>query len=193
MVAIITVPELSLWAEGTADAIALTDPLALWLIAQASTLVLDECEHPEWTPSTAPDRAKIIVANIARRCWNNADQETRTTLAGGPSSSVIDEAALGLRLSDAEIVECSKVRKAAAPASTSGISGIWTLPITRGPLESDIYLPDQHWPFSSPIPYLTPDLDPYYVPTSDPALPVGQEIPVDDTDFAGIVDGGGGP
>lgn len=173
MTMLITVPELSLWAEGAADVIAPDDPLALWLIEQASTLVIDECRQPAWLAATAPGRAKIIVANIAKRCWNNADQETRTAIAGGPSSAVLDEAALGLRLSDAEIVECAKIRQAVLEVAGENPNGFWTLPISRGPLESAMaYFPDSSWPQSSPIGYLQPARDPFYFPTSDEPLPL---------------------
>ena len=188
MTSIVTVPELSLWAEGAADAISPTDPLALWILEQASALVLDECEHAEWTAADAPRRAKIVVANVAKRCWNNSDQETRTAIAGGPSSAVLDEAALGLRLSDAEILECSKIRAAAAGQSPSGGGGLWTMPTSRGPVETTMVVPDDRWPASSPMPYLTLDKDPYYFPTKDEPLPIGVTIPVDDTvDYAGLL------
>ena len=173
MTMLITVGELSLWAEGDRSAINAADPLANWLIDQASTLVIDECKQPTWTAQTAPPRAKIVVANIAKRCWNNADQETRTAIAGGPSSAVLDEAALGLRLSDAEIVECAKIRQGILEATDPGQGGFWTLPISRGPLESSIaYFPDDRWPQSSPIGYLQPARDPEYFPTSDAPLPL---------------------
>jgi len=170
---IVTVPELSLWAEGDSAAIAVDDPLAIWLLEQASTLVIDECRQPTWTAATAPGRAKIVVANLAKRCWNNADQETRTAIAGGPSSAVLDEAALGLRLSDAEIVECAKIRQAALEVAGENPNGFWTLPISRGPLETRIaYFPDDRWPQSSPLAYLEPARDPEYFPTVDEPLPL---------------------
>jgi hypothetical protein len=180
MTMLIAVPELSLWAEGDSAAIAVDDPLALWIIEQASTLVIDECRQPTWTLGNAPGRAKIVVANIAKRCWNNSDQETRTAIAGGPSSAVLDEAALGLRLSDAEVVECAKIRQGILEAADPNPGGLWTLSTTRGPLESTIaYFPDDRWPQSSPIPYLQPTRDPEYFPTSDPPLP--QTVPDEPT------------
>ena len=112
------------------------------------------------------------MANIAKRGWNNADQETRTAIAGGPSSAVLDEAAMGLRLSDAEIAECAKIALAAAEAVGETPGGLWTLPLRRGPLETAVaFFPDDRWPDSSPIGYLQPARDPEYFPTTDPALP----------------------
>jgi hypothetical protein len=173
MTMLVTVAELSLWAEGSYTAIPASDPLANWLLEQASTLVIDECRQPAWTAASAPGRAKIVVANIAKRCWNNADQEVRTAIAGGPSSAVLDEAALGLRLSEAEIIECAKIRQAILDAETPDANGFWTLSITRGPLESSMaYFPDDRWPQSSPIGYLQPTRDPEYFPTTDDPLPL---------------------
>ena len=169
---LITVSELSLWAEGSYTAISPGDPLANWLIEQASTLVIDECRQPEWTASTAPGRAKIIVANIGKRCWNNPDQEIRSAIAGGPSSSLIDQAAWGLALTDAEKVECAAIRQAILDAGTTDPGGFWTLPISRGPLETTMLVPDDRWPQSSPIRFLQPTNDPYYFPTTDDPLPV---------------------
>jgi hypothetical protein len=174
MTMLVTVPELSLWAEGDATAIDPADPLAAWILEQASTLVTSEVGGAarDWTARDAPGRAKIVGANIGKRCWNNRDQETRTAIAGGPSSNVIDEAALGLRLSDAEILECAKIRAAMIEATDPGAGGLWTLSTTRGPLETQMaYFPDSDWPASSPIGYLQPARDREYFPTSDAPLP----------------------
>lgn len=171
MTMLVTVPELSLWAEGDSTAIDPTDPLAIWILEQASTLVMEEAGHIDWTPATEGiGRAKIVVANVAKRCWNNGDQELRSAIAGGPSSQVIDAAAYGMMLTPAEIDMIAKVVALLEEAAGSG-SGLWTLPTTRGPLETNLYVPDDRWPQSSPINYLTPRKDPFYVPTSDGALP----------------------
>lgn len=166
---LITVSEMSLWAEGSYAAIPAGDPLANWLIEQASELVMAWAKQPTWTSADAPGRAKILVANIAKRCWNNPDQELRSAIAGGPSSSLIDQAAWGLALTDAEKAEC----EALSPQATEpGAGGFWTLPISRGPLETATIVPDSSWPQSSPITYLERSLDPEYFPTTDDPLPV---------------------
>ena len=171
MTMLVTVPELSLWAEGDATAIDPADPLAMWLLEQASALVADECGFlATWTPENAPVRAKIVIANIAKRCWNNADQETRSAIAGGPSSAVLDEAALGLRLSDAEIAECDKIRLKLGGASAGG-GGIWSLPTTRGEVEMSGLAPDSRWPQSAPI-NMFASSDGYLWPMSDGPLPI---------------------
>jgi hypothetical protein len=170
MALLVTVGELALWAEGSRTAISPADQLANWILEQASTLVADECGHPEWTEQTAPVRAKIVIANIAKRCWNNSDQVTREAIAGGPSQNLLDEAALGLRLSDAEIIECAKITEALAPVSATG--GLWVLPTTRGPVESNMIVPDSAWPASSPMVFMTPDVEPEYFPTVDAELPI---------------------
>lgn len=168
---LVTVPELSLWAEGDSTSIDPADPLALWILEQASILVMEEAGHIEWTAATEGiGRAKIVVANVAKRCWNNADQELRSAIAGGPSSQVIEAAAYGLMLTDAEIAMIAKVVAAIDAAAGSG-PGLWTLPTTRGPVETNMYVPDDRWPQSSPINYMTPRKDPYYFPTSDEPLP----------------------
>ncbi len=169
MTMLVTVPELSLWAEGDATVIDPADPLAIWILNQASTLVMEEAGFLEWTAETAPGRAKIVVANVAKRCWNNADQELRSAIAGGPSSQVHEMAAYGMMLTEAEIVMIEKVVAALAEAAGGG-TGFWTLSIGRGPLETNMYVPDDRWPQSSPINYMTPSSDPYYVPYDD-ALP----------------------
>lgn len=171
MTLLVTVPELSLWAEGDAAAIDPTDALAIWILNQASTLVMEEAGHLEWTDATEGiGRAKIVVANVAKRCWNNADQELRSAIAGGPSSQVTEAAAYGMMLTPEEIAMIEKVVSGLAAAA--GESGFWVLPITRGPLETNLYVPDDRWPQSSPINYLTPSKDPYYVPYDDALPPV---------------------
>jgi hypothetical protein len=169
MTMLVTVPELSLWAEGDSTAIDPTDPLALWILEQASTLVMEEAGFLDWTPATEGiGRAKIVVANVAKRCWNNADQELRSAIAGGPSSQVHEMAAYGLNLTEAEIALIARV--VASLPSAAGSTGIWTLPTTRGEVETNMYVPDSRWPQSSPINYMTPRKDPYYFPTSDAPL-----------------------
>lgn len=167
MTMLVTVPELALWAEGDSAAIPADDPLAIWLLDSASALVMDECGFTDWTPETTPVRAKIVIANIAKRCWNNADQETRSSIAGGPSSAVLDEAALGLRLSDAEIAECAKIGEKLGGATLGG--GVWTLTTTRGDVEMGGLVPDSRWPQSSPINYYG-TADAFLWPMSDGPL-----------------------
>lgn len=157
---LITVSELSLWAEGDSTKIDPADPLAIWILEQASVLVMDEAAQPTWDATSAPGRAKIIVANIGKRCWNNADQELRTAIAGGPSSQVIEAAAYGMELTPAEIAALANM----TPAATSGSTGLlWTLrPGT--PVETTLVLNDSS---GSGIEYLTPSSDPYYYPLLD--------------------------
>lgn len=171
MTLLVTVPELSLWAEGDADAIDPADPLAIWLLNTASTLVMEEAGKLDWTADTEGiGRAKIVVANVAKRCWNNADQELRSAIAGGPSSQVHEMAAYGMMLTPEEIVMIEKV--VAGLAAAAGDSGFWILPTTRGPVETNLYVPDDRWPQSSPINFLTPSKDPYYKPYDDALPPV---------------------
>ena len=170
---LISVPELALWAEGSYSAISPGDPLANWIIERASELVMAEAKQPTWTANDAPGKAKILVANIAKRCWNNPDQEVRSAIAGGPSSAVIDEAAFGLALTPAEILECAKLTP---QATEPGAGGFWTLSLTRGPVEMDMLIGDDRWPLSSPFPYLTRERDPYYFPTTDEPLPIAGQV-----------------
>lgn len=170
MTMLVTVPELSLWAEGDSTAIDPADPLAIWILNNASTLVMEEAGHLDWTAGTEGiGRAKIVVANVAKRCWNNADQELRTAIAGGPSSQVHEAAAYGMMLTEAEIAMIEKV--VGSLQAATGDSGLWTLPTTRGPLETTMVVGDSRWPQSSGILYLDPKKDPYYFPTSDGPLP----------------------
>jgi len=166
---LVTVPELSLWAEGDSTAIDPADPLAVWILQQASILVMEEAGVLNWTSENAPGKAKIVVANVGKRCWNNRDQELRTAIAGGPSSQVTEAAAYGMMLTPEEITMIAGIDVVKAAASDA--SGLWTLPTTRGPLEVPMYVPDNRWPQSSPINYLTPARSPYYFPTSDEPLP----------------------
>ena len=165
---LVTVPELALWAEGDAAAIDPADPLALWILEQASILVMEEAGHIEWTALTAPGRAKIVVGNVAKRCWNNGDQELRSAIAGGPSSQVIDTAAYGLMLTPAEVEMVAKVVEGLQAATGGG--GLWVLPTTRGPVETALYMPDDRWPQSSPILMVDSAKDTFYKPY-DEALP----------------------
>lgn len=166
---LVTVPELSLWAEGDSTAIDPADPLAIWILTQASILVMEEAGHLDWTPATEGiGRAIVVVANVAKRCWNNADQELRTAIAGGPSSQVTEAAAYGLMLTPEEVAMIERV--VANLPSSAGKDFLYTLPTTRGPVETAIYMPDNRWPQSSPILMVDPTKDTFYKPY-DEALP----------------------
>lgn len=166
---LVTVPELALWAEGDSAAIDPLDPLALWILERASELVMFHSGQPEWTPATALPTAKVLVANVAKRCWNNPDQEVRSAIAGGPSSAVIDEAAFGLALTDAEIAECAKMTPAALEPNAGGF---WSLSLAGIPQTNRVYAPDSRWPQSSPINWISAKGDPEYMPTLDEPLPL---------------------
>lgn len=168
MTMLVTVPELSLWAEGDSTSIDPADPLAIWILNQASTLVMEEAGIMTWTTANAPGRAKIIVANVAKRCWNNSDQNLREAIAGGPSSQVIEAAAYGMMLTPEEVTMVGKV--VAAIATATGETGLWTLSTTRGPVETTMYAPDDRWPQSSPILMFDRRKDTFYKPYDD-ALP----------------------
>lgn len=171
---LVSVSDFSLWAEGSRSAIAADDERALDLLDRASTLVMEEAREAglpktvaDWDEVTAPGRAKIVVANVARRVWVNPDQELASNIAGGPSSRVTDDAAAGMTLTDSEKAMIAGVVKVILDSTADPDWGVWTLSTSRGAVESTIYLPDSSSPYSDPIVFLDPWQDPYYTPTRD--------------------------
>jgi hypothetical protein len=67
----ITVPELSVWARET---ISPTDEFAQ-MIVRAATIVVSSATRrdPAFTIADAPDRLKVIVAQVAVRSYKNPD------------------------------------------------------------------------------------------------------------------------
>lgn len=151
MADLITLEELSTLATGSPDTIESDDALAIMVMSMASSLVRDTAGHPEWTKSgetMAPFRARLICLLVAKRSYNNTDQEVQSGISGGPSARVLDEAAAGLRLTEAEKAELEGMRG----DPTEGVSGLWVLKTTRGPVE-DQSLTLLDYPFGGPIAY----------------------------------------
>lgn len=149
MATLVDVPTLALFTRTT---IVGDDPLALLVLELASGLVCDTAQHPEWedAPLDAPRGARRICMQIAGRTWTNPDLEVATGI-GPLSSRVIDFAAYGLNLTDAEREELEGLRG----GPDGGGGGLWLQPIGSGlRVLRTTYILDE---FGQLIPYLDPN------------------------------------
>ena len=150
MASLITINELSVWVREELEP---DDSFALAVMDAASTLVR-KAGDDTWTSSTVPAVAKLVTLLVAKRTYLNPDGVVSSTV-GPLSERVIDIEASGMRLSDEEVAQV----QSALPVDQQS-TGIWLQPITRGVLETPVYLGDNSgsdWqiPYGEP-PYLVP-------------------------------------
>jgi hypothetical protein len=158
MASLVSVSELAVWCRQDIDS---GDQFALTVLEAASLLVRDAAGHPEWTAATAPARAKLICALVAKRTYTNPDQEIATSV-GPISSRVLDEAAAGMKLTEQEITELAAIG-AETPGGTAKKAGLWAYSTVAKADQPVMYLytePGSDWP----IPYLDTALDGYAAP-----------------------------
>lgn len=109
----ITVDELSVWVQ---EDIPPTDAYAQ-LVVKASTILVSHATgyhgtDREFTTATAPDRLKIVVAQVAKRNWLNPTQITREGNVGPLGGDTYAEAmAAGMSLTDEESAVVAKVAR----------------------------------------------------------------------------------
>jgi len=107
----ITVPELAIWAREEIDP---ADEFAS-MVVKAATIVVSEATgyhdtDREFTIVTAPDRLKVIVAQVAKRSYLNPDQIVREGNIGPIGGDAYAAAyAAGLSLTDEELAEVQRV------------------------------------------------------------------------------------
>lgn len=90
------------------------DSFATALIEAVSTRVCDTAGHGEdsatpWDATSAPEGAKLIAIQVARRTYLNPEAETAYGLAGGPSGSNAQWWASALNFLPEEIDELEKL------------------------------------------------------------------------------------
>lgn len=148
---IITLAELAVFTRSDPEEVA-DDPYAKMILELASGLVCDTAAHPEWeTANSAPRGARRICLQVAGRTYTNPDLETSSN-TGPIGSRVIDWAAYGLTLTEAEGEELEALRG----GGTSSGKGFWTLQLFASestPLRT-IHVADENG--SQMIPYLDP-------------------------------------
>jgi hypothetical protein len=148
MASLVSVSEFSVWVQREIDPV--EDQFAVLVLEQASALVREAAERPDWPAATAPAAAKRIAALCARRTYINPDMEKSSTV-GPLSGSLMDDALAWMRLFDEEVLQLQRLGNDGVTPSTGGL---WVQPTTRGPVEStrDVLFWDEAGAW--PIPYL---------------------------------------
>lgn len=104
MADIIAQRDLEVWAR---QEIAPEDmDFARAVISAASLVVTEACGHPEWDRTTAPERAKLIASQVARRAFLNPDATVREQV-GPLGTSTVEDFARTLELTPAEAAACA--------------------------------------------------------------------------------------
>ena len=118
----ITIDELSVWTQ---ENIAPEDPFATTILKAATIVVSSatgyhETEH-EFTPTTAPDRLKVVVAQVAKRNYLNPTQ-IRTEGSIGPlgGDTYAEAYAAGMTLTEEEQAVVAKAARDAVEGASSG-------------------------------------------------------------------------
>jgi hypothetical protein len=151
MAALLTIPELGVWAQ---QDVGYDDEWAAAVLDAASDVVRTAASQPTWTRDTAPVRARQIASHLAARSYKNPDSIVGEGALGPVGGDrFVEELAKALHLTAAEIEELGKL----APSTAAGSGGLWIQPINATPVEDgDVYLADDSgsdWM----IPYLAPD------------------------------------
>ena len=121
----ITLNELAVWARRP---IAPGDEFAA-AVLEASTLVVSWATGyhgttQQFTSATAPDRLKVIVAQVAKRNYLNPDQVTREGNVGPLGGDTYAEAfAAGMALTETEEAEIAKIARLAVEGSAASSTG----------------------------------------------------------------------
>lgn len=141
----VTIEELRVWTRK--PGIPAEDPFALTVLKAATIVVSEETglhydDERRFTKASAPDRLKIIVAQVAKRAYLNPDQ-IRTEGAIGPlgGDTYAEAYAAGLELTEAEEETIAKVMEgfgAEPPANTLQVVRVGPMTPQRG----GVYVPD---------------------------------------------------
>lgn len=113
--ALLTVGELSVWVRETLDP---ADDFAQTIINSASLVVVETAGHPEWTRDTAPARARLIAAQLAKRTYLNPDAVVRSNV-GPLGEATVEDFARTLELTAAERAELIALRPEGDPSAGS--------------------------------------------------------------------------
>lgn len=170
---LITAAELATWTQNDVDEVTV-DPFAIEVMDKVSQMAKFFGGHtgatyeadgvtlaPEWTYVTAPFDVKMVVLQVAKRCYANPDQEVASGV-GPISSRVLDAAALLLELTDSERATLTKYNAAGDPDGSREGGQIFVQPTTRSStadlVEPILYVPDD-------------SLSDWYIPMFNPGDP----------------------
>lgn len=131
------------------------DEFALLVLSEASGLVCDTAQHPEWeqNPANAPRTARRICLQVAYRTFTNPEFEVQYGL-GPLSGRSLDLYAMGLNLTEHEQEQLEALQGATGGAQ----KGLWVQPLDGGVApDLTVYARDRAYPLSNPIPFLTPE------------------------------------
>lgn len=158
MANLISSRELALWTQSD-EARVSEDPWAGEVISKVSQLVQFLAGQPTWTLTTAPFDARMVALQIAKRTYQNPDQEVSSN-TGPIGSRVLDVAALLMELTPTERLTLTKYNVNGDPNSAG--EGIWVMGTTRGPVETNtvLFVPDD-------------SLSDWYIPMFHPEDPGG--------------------
>lgn len=126
---LLTVADLRGW---TGDDIEDDDALALNILAAVS-IKLWQYGDKDWTRQTLPREAKLIGDIKAKNFWQHPDG-AKSEQIDVLSSSYVNEVLLQLVFTDAEIDELQRL--GGGDGSVPAGVGVWSLTVTRGPLET---------------------------------------------------------
>lgn len=158
---LLTTQEMALWTQNDLATIA-SDPFAKEVNDKVSAYVLFLAGHPLWTRADTPLDVQNIILWMFKRTYGNPDQEVSSAV-GPISSRVLDEAALGMNLTEAESAILAGY-KAQVDDGTGSSDPLWSASIVGGfpTREPVVFLPDDQQvnlgdlePWA--VPYLEPD------------------------------------
>jgi hypothetical protein len=125
---LLTLPVLARWVQENP----LSDPDFGELVLDTITTLLRHYGDAYWTQATLPARARDIGYFTARNYYLNPDLARQSSV--GPLQDTIDNKALtGIEFSESQQAEIAAL---ANDTPEEGVSGIWSMSFTRGPVET---------------------------------------------------------
>lgn len=133
---LLTRTELGVWARAT---IAADDEFATKTISGASLVVRLAAKHAEWTYDDAPEIARLIAAQLAKRSYLNPDAVVRSGV-GPLSEATVEDYARTMELTPYEREQLEIA--GAVVTSDAGQMFIMNMGGAPTPTERTIYVPD---------------------------------------------------
>lgn len=173
----IDLEEFGLWCQKTIPA---NDPRALLVLRATAVLINSKAgrdgsvEAPLWTSETAPDRVKLIYAQVAKRNYLNANQVIREGNIGPIGGDTYVAAfAAGMELTEYETAEIQEL-SGEVSAGGGGELNILTFSTGRGRGAQTAWFLGGVQPGADPVLMFTAAGEPYYFPViGDPATTAG--------------------
>ena len=140
---LITERELALWTQ-TPEATIAADPFAAEVREKVSDFVrfVAGQTRETWTTATVPYDARVIILWMAKRTYQNPDQVVQEGL-GPLSERRLDEAALGMALTESERETLEGYRPGGAPGS--GLYVISTAGPAPATQQAVVFVPDDSY------------------------------------------------